>query len=130
MATRQPSAASASASARPRLRAPPVTTATRSRIPRSTLLPLEARLALGEEGLDPLGGVLRLQRLEEGAGLDLERLVDRPVQAVVDRLDDEPGGDRRPLGQLKGQRLGGVPRVALLRAPGAPAPGQPTRPGD
>ena len=52
IATLQPSAARRSASALPRLRAPPVTSATRSRMPRSTLLPLELRLALAEERLD------------------------------------------------------------------------------
>src|SRR5262249_51803152 len=89
IATRQPSAASASASALPRLRAPPVTSATRSRMPRSILPALELRLALGEERLEPLGGVLGTQRLEERARLDRQRLVDRRVEPVVDGLDQE-----------------------------------------
>src|SRR4051812_13913045 len=116
IATRQPSAASSSASALPRLRAPPVTSATRSRIPRSiALLPLELRLALAEERLDALGGVLGAEDLQEGARLDLERLVDRRVEPVVHRFDDEPRRDGRPLADLPRERLRVVDGLALLR---------------
>src|SRR5581483_6053961 len=130
-ATRQPSAARTSASALPRLRAPPVTMATRSRSPRSTSAPLEVGLAPGEERLDALRGVLRPQRLEEGAGLDLERPVDGRPQALVDRLDQEPGGDRRPPGELAGQgqalrgRDLGAQDEELQRPGAADQPGQP-----
>src|SRR2546427_11830868 len=129
IAIAQPSAASATASALPRLRAAPVTSAILPRIPRSILLPLEVRLALGEERLDAFRGVLGLERLEKRAHLDIGRLVDRRVEPFVDRLDDEPGRDRRGRGGRARQRLppGGClafPRVAVLRAEGRclPAP--------
>src|SRR5262245_56551751 len=106
------------ASALPRLRAPPVTSATRPRMPRSMRLsPLEARLALGEERLDALRGVFRLQRFEERANLDVDRLVDRRLEALVDRLDDEAGRDGRPLGDLARQRLRVVEGLTFLREP-------------
>src|SRR5207245_3687905 len=97
IAIAQPSPARATASALPRLRAAPVTSAILPRIPRSILLPLEVRLALGEERLDAFRGVLGLERLEKRAHLDVGRLVDRRVEPFVDRLDDKPGRDRRPL---------------------------------
>src|SRR5213083_1665314 len=87
IATRQPSAASTDASAWPRLRAPPVTSATRPRMPRSKLSALELGLALGEECLDALGRVLGAERLEKRAALDLEGLVDGRVEPVVHGFD-------------------------------------------
>src|SRR5438445_12893566 len=117
IAIAQPSAASATASALPRLRAAPVTSAILPRIPRSILLPLEVRLALGEERLDAFRGVLGLERLEKRAHLDVGRLVDRRVEPFVDRLDDKPGRDRRALRD----RARGPPspsqRVAIPRSP-------------
>src|SRR5262249_58725303 len=70
------------------------------------LLALEARLALGEERLDAFGGVLGLEGLEERAHLDVDRLVDRRLEPLVDRLDDEPGRDRRALGAQPRARPG------------------------
>src|SRR5215470_4512743 len=110
IATRQPSPASTVASARPRLRAPPVTSATRSRIPRSTSPPLELGLALGEKRLDSLGGVLGAHGLDKQPRLDLERLVDRSVEAVIDDFDEQLRGQRRSLGDLSRQRAGGLER--------------------
>src|SRR2546422_9316682 len=115
IAIAQPSAASATASALPRLRAAPVTSAILPRIPRSILLPLEVRLALGEERLDAFRGVLGLERLEKRADLDVDRLVDRRVEPFVDRLDDEPGRDRRALSDRARERLRLVERLAFLR---------------
>src|SRR5438445_3460275 len=121
IAIAQPSAASATASALPRLRAAPVTSAILPRIPRSILLPLEVRLALGEERLDAFRGVLGLERLEKRAHLDVGRLVDRPVEPFVDRLDDKPGRDRRgPLARAA-ERPFPVWRLSLPRAPGGQA---------
>src|SRR3989442_8748040 len=117
IAIAHPSAASVVASARPRLRAPPVTSATRPRMPRSMLLPFEGRLALREERLDALRGVLGLERFEECAYLDVDRLVDRRLEALVDGLDDEPCGDRRPLRDLARERPGVVECLAFLREP-------------
>src|SRR5438105_6612926 len=115
MATRQPSAASTVASAWPRLRAPPVTSATRPRMPRSTLPALERGLALGEERLDALGSVLGAERLQECARLDLERLVDGRREPVVDGLDEQARRHRRALGDLPRECLGDRERLALLR---------------
>src|SRR5882724_1242539 len=117
IAIAQPSAASARASALPRLRAAPVTSATLPRIPRSILLALEVRLALGEERLNAFRGVLGLERLEERAHFDVDRLVDRRVESLVDRLDDESGRDRRALGDQARERPGVVERLAFLREP-------------
>src|SRR3989442_5408913 len=122
-----PSPASVVASARPRLRAPPVTSATRPRMPRSMLLPFEVRLALGEERLDTLRGVLGLERFDERADLDVDRLVDRRLEALVHRLDDEPGGDWRPLRDLAGQGPRLAQRPALLLEAGGEAPRQALR---
>src|SRR5256885_12062639 len=113
IAIAQPSAASATASALPRLRAAPVTSAILPRIPRSILLPLEVRLALGEERLDAFRGVLGLERLEERADLDVDRLVDRRLEPFVHCLDDEPGRDRRAPGDHSRPRPGVVPRLSL-----------------
>src|SRR5262249_11554508 len=111
----------------PRLRAPPVTSATLPSMPRFTdrstgprssrriLAALELGGALGEERLDALAGVLRLERGQEGADLDLDGLIDRRVDAIVDGLDDEPRGDGRPLAQRAGQRLRVVQRLPVLR---------------
>src|SRR5262245_10185210 len=79
------------------------------------LLALEARLALGEERLDAFRGVLGLEGLEERADLDVDRLVDRSFEPFVDRLDDEPGRDRRALGDEAGKRRGLVGRLAFFR---------------
>src|SRR5687767_9707080 len=118
MAILQPSAASASASALPRLRAAPVTSATLPAIPRSmALFPLEVRLALGEERLDAFGGVLGPQRFQEGAHLDVERLVHGRLETLFDGLDRERGGQGRALGDLARERLGVVERLALLAQP-------------
>ena len=46
--------------------------------------------------------------------LDLEGLVDRRLDAVVDRLDDEPRGDGRARRELAREGLGVVERRALL----------------
>src|SRR5438105_5771932 len=121
IAIAQPSAASATASALPRLRAAPVTSAILPRIPRSILLPLEVRLALGEERLDAFRGVLGLERLEKRAHLDVGRLVDRRVEPFVDRLDDKPGRDRRALRDRAPARPRLVERLALPREPLCPA---------
>src|SRR5919204_2447602 len=112
----QPSAASVTASALPRLRAPPVTSATRSLIPRSiAYLPsLELGLALAEERLDAFGRIFRLQCLQERARLDLERLVDRLLETIVHRFDEQARGDRRPLGDLRGERLRIGERLPVL----------------
>src|SRR5260370_5451633 len=99
MAIRQPSAASTVASAGPRIGAPPVTSATRPRMPRSTLPALERRLAVGEERLDALGGILGAERLQKCARLDLERLVDGRGEPVVDGLDEQARGHRRAPGR-------------------------------
>src|ERR1043166_4607353 len=89
MASLQPSPASASASALPRLRAAPVTSATLPRMPRSITSPaLELRLALAEEGLDALGGVLALERRHERVDLDVERARHRRLQPPVHALDE------------------------------------------
>src|SRR2546428_4491471 len=120
-ATRQPSAASTVASAWPRLRAPPVTSATRPRMPRSTLPALERGLALGEERLDALGGVLGAERLQKGARLDLERLVDGRREPVVDGLDEQARGDRRGPGGVPPRRAGGPERAGPPLLPLRPA---------
>src|SRR4029450_2599082 len=87
-------------------------------IPRPIRLSLlKARLAFGEERLDALRGVLGLERFQERADLDVDRLVDRRLEPRVDGLDDEPGGDRRPLGDLARERLGVVKRLTFLREP-------------
>src|SRR5262245_60754942 len=128
IATGQPSAASVVASALPRLRAPPVTSATRPRMPRSMRLsPPEARLALGEERLDALRGVFGLQRFQERAHLDVDRLVDRRLEALVDCLDDEPGRDWRAPGDLARQRLRVVEGLAFLCQPVDETKGQALR---
>src|SRR5258706_14621731 len=101
MATRQPSAASTVASAWPRLRAPPVTSATRPRMPRATLSALERGLALGEDRLDALGGVLGAKRLQKGARPGLERPVEGLRHPVVDALADNAGAPRRALGPCR-----------------------------
>src|SRR5437660_7764775 len=121
IAIAQPSAASATASALPRLRAAPVTSAILPRIPRSILLPLEVRLALGEERLDAFRGVLGLERLEKRAHLDVGRLVDRRVEPFVDRLDDKPGRDRRAPRARPRERLRPGSAPAILREPACPA---------
>src|SRR6266511_620992 len=110
----QPSPARARQSALPRLRAPPVTRATRPLMPRSTLSALEFGRALLKEGLDTLARVFRLEDLLEGAHLDLDGVVDGRLNAVVDRLDDEAGGDGRPLDDLPRQGLGVVEGLAFL----------------
>src|SRR5258705_9552586 len=69
--------------------------------------------ALREEGLDALVRVLGLENLVEGAGFDLEGLVDGRVNTVVQCFNDEPRGDGRSLGDLPGQRLGVVERLAF-----------------
>src|SRR5439155_1961690 len=126
IAIAQPSAASATASALPRLRAAPVTSAILPRIPRSILLPLEVRLALGEERLDAFRGVLGLERLEKRAHLDVGRLVDRRVEPFVDRLDDKPGRDRRALLDRAREGPRPVGRLAILPEPvGQAAPRAP-----
>src|SRR5262249_14008712 len=43
---------------------------------------LELRLALAEERLNPLAGVLRAQRLDEGPRLHLERMIDRRLETI------------------------------------------------
>src|SRR6266446_1939716 len=78
------------------------------------LSPLEARLALGEEGLDALRGVLGPERLQECAHLDLARLVDGRLEPLVNRLDDQARGDRRTLGDLPREGPGVGERLALL----------------
>src|SRR5207249_9838243 len=108
-----PSAASAAGSALPSPGAAPVTSAILPRIPRSILLPLEVRLALGEARLGAFRGVLGLERLEKRAHLDVGGLVDRRVEPFVDRLDDKPGRDRRA---LRG-RAPGRPRLLERLAP-------------
>src|SRR5712692_10343340 len=114
---RQPSAARTVASAFPRLRAPPVTRATRPLIPRSTLLYFELRLALGEERLNALGGVLGAERLEERPHLDREGLIDRRLDPVVDGFDDQARGHGRTPGDLTRERLRLAERLALLGEP-------------
>src|SRR6185369_8858501 len=109
-----PSAARAKQSALPRLRAPPVTRATRPLMPRSMLFAFELGGALLEEGLDPLARILRLENLLEGAHLDLDGLIDGRLDAIVHRLDDEARRDGRPLGDLARQGLGVVEGLALL----------------
>src|SRR5437660_442225 len=117
IAIAQPSAASATASALPRLRAAPVMSATLPRIPRSILPALEVRLALGEERLDAFRGILGLERREECAHLDVDRLVDRRVESFVDRLDDESRREGRALGDRARERLRLVERLAFPREP-------------
>src|ERR1043166_9585312 len=118
MASLQPSPASASASALPRLRAAPVTRATLPRMPRSITSPaLELRLALAEEGLDALGGVLALERRHERVDLDVDRARHRRLQPLVDGLDDGGHRERRALAELPRQRAGVVQRLALLAEP-------------
>src|SRR5262245_45578198 len=97
-ATLQPSPASVRQSCWPRLRAPPVTSATLPSRPRSIapLFPLKRSGPLLHEGLDPLARVLGTDDLVEGACLDLDGLIDRRLDPVIDGLDDEPGCDRRP----------------------------------
>src|SRR5207253_5920298 len=124
IAIAQPSAASATASALPRLRAAPVTSAILPRIPRSILLPLEVRLALGEERLDAFRGVLGLERLEKRAHLDVGCLVDRRVEPFVDRLDDKPGRDRRALRPCPPARPPPIVSPAAPAASAAPGPGR------
>src|SRR5205823_10911821 len=79
-----------------------------------TTLFRSARLALGEEGLDTLRGVLGLERFQERAHLDLARLVDRRLEPLVHHLDDQARGDRRALGDLPRERLGVVERLTFL----------------
>ena len=81
------------------------------------LVTFEVGRALGEESLDALARVVGLERLNEGAKLDLDGLVDGRLQAVVHGLDDQPCGDGRPLAQLAAERLGVGERLALLREP-------------
>src|SRR5262249_56598449 len=89
------------------------------------LLALEARLALGEECLDTFRGVLGLEGLEERADLDVDRLVDRRLEPVVDCLDDEPRRDRRALcdeaGPGPGPLWGCAPPPVLFWRPPEPA---------
>src|SRR5438093_13456968 len=89
IAIAQPSAASATASALPRLLAAPVTSAILPRIPRSILLPLEVRLALGEERLDAFRAGVGLERLEPCAHIDVSRIVARRGYAFGDSIDDK-----------------------------------------
>src|SRR5262249_55415474 len=76
---------------------------------------LEVRRTFLEKGLNAFSGVFGLQGFEKGSGLDLDRLVDGCVNAVVHRLDHEPRRDRWPLRELACQRLGIVERLAVLR---------------
>src|SRR5688500_15660263 len=101
----QPSPARVRQSSLPRLRAPPVTSATRPAMPRSILLlAFEVRRALLEEGLDALARVRRPEHLLEGPRLDLEGLIDRRLDAVVHRFDDEARGHGGPAAELDGKR--------------------------
>src|SRR5262245_8681211 len=120
-ATLHPSAASVRQSCLPRLRAPPVTSATFPAIPRSirrpALLALELSGTLLKERLDALARVLGPEALREGANLDLDRLIDRRLEAVVHGLDDEARGDRRPRPELPGEGARVVERLSLLGEP-------------
>src|SRR5262245_13543356 len=71
-----------------------------------SLAALEVGLALGEEGLDPLCRVLRVERPQERSDLDVEGLLDGRLQSLVDGLDDEASRHRGAPGELPGQGPG------------------------
>src|SRR6266516_6662462 len=89
---------------------------------------LEAGLALGDEGGDPLGGVLGGEQALEGVAFQQQAGFEAAVEAAVDRLLGCPQRQRRALGEA-GRRLAGLgvdvagrvhlvdqpDRVALLR---------------
>src|SRR6266516_4020809 len=96
---------------------------------------LEAGLALGDEGGDPLGGVLGGEQALEGVAFQQQAGFEAAVEAAVDRLLGCPQRQRRALGEA-GRRLPGLgvdvagrvhlvdqpDRVALLR--GVRPPGE------